>query len=661
MKEYGAAKVIARRKGQRRFLDPAGRIVEPQHIVIGIVLVVGLFVGVSLMAWNYFARKPPTPIPSPSPEPVKPIPIPDPVPPRPIPQPDPALPKPLPPTPATPSDPLSPTLTLEGHTGSVWSVTFSSDGKRLASASRDQTIKLWDVATGKESLALKGHTAEVGCVVFSPDGQRLASASTDRTVKVWDAATGQELLTLKGHTFAVVSVAFSPDGQRLASASLDQTVKVWGATTGEESLTLKGHTSDVKSVTFSPDGQRLASASKDKTVKVWDATTGQESLTLKGHTNSVYSVVFSPDGKRLASASWDQTVKVWDATSGEETLTLTGHTDWVNRVAFSHDGLRLASASKDKTVKVWDANTGQESLTLRHSAEVWGVAFTPDGQRLASASLDGTVKVWDVTPLESEDVKGAGSIALKAGDQKVLDLEGVKYAFRWCPPGTFTMGSPASETGRGTDEDQVTVKLTQGFWTLETEVTQAMYFAVKQERPWQGNAFMKEGASYPAAYVSWNDATDFCQKLTSAARRDGVIAMKEKFSLPTEAQWEYAARAGTTAAYFFGNDATRLGDYAWYRKNAWDIGEQHSHQVGLKQSNPWGLFDVCGNMWEWCSDWYSPRLPGGNDPRGPSAGSARVLRGGGGDNDSVLTRMGCRRGLTPTHPGISFRVVRVVE
>jgi WD40 repeat protein len=329
-------------------------------------------------------------------------------------------------------------LTLSGHSDEVRSVAWSPDGKRLVTASADETVKVWNSESGEELFTITGHRAKVYSVAWSPDGKRLATGSADNTAKVWDAETGKELRTISGHKRSVSSVAWSPDGKRLATGSLDNTAKVWDAETGKELLTLKGHSGSIISLAWSPDGERLATGSEDNTGKVWDAESGKESrtlsvlrgavecvawspdgkrlamgsavltasvldvssgnvlLTLSGHGNAVWSVGWSPDGKRLATGSADNTAKVWDAETGKELLTLNGHRDRVWSVSWSPEGKQLATGSRDKTAKVWEAEGGKELFALHsHGDRVFAVAWSPDGKRLATGSLDNTAKVWD--------------------------------------------------------------------------------------------------------------------------------------------------------------------------------------------------------------------------------------------------------------------------
>ena len=283
-----------------------------------------------------------------------------------------------------------------GHNSWVNDITFSPDGRRIASASTDNTLGLWDSTSGEALLTLSGHTNTVNAVVFSPDGQHIASASSDHTLRIWDAASGQALRTISGHTNSVYALAFSPDGRRIASGSADNTLRLWDVATGEALLTLSGHTGAVNDVAFSPDGRHIASASSDHTLRLWNATSGEFIITLSGHTDAVNAVAFSPDGWRIASASNDRSLRLWDAVTADALLSFNGHTGAVNDLAFSSDGRRIVSVCFDNTLRIWDASSGEALLVITDGA-FWcmAVAFSPDGRCLASASIFGSPLLRD--------------------------------------------------------------------------------------------------------------------------------------------------------------------------------------------------------------------------------------------------------------------------
>lgn len=275
-----------------------------------------------------------------------------------------------------------------------------------------------------------------------------------------------------------------------------------------------------------------------------------------------------------------------------------------------------------------------------------------------------TPSTGSMAPIGSINRPGANP-----GDRGTITVNGVEFAFRWCPADTFTMGSPSSEEGRDEDEVQTRVTLTKGFWMSETEVTQAQWKAImgstvaqQRDKMDASLSLRGEGGNYPMYHVSWNEimgeqssgrpvptADSFLGKLNAASG--------QSFTLPTEAQWEYACRAGTATRFGFGDSDSMLGDSAWYTENA----NSTTHPVGEKEPNEWGLRDMHGNVYEWCADWYANTLPGGSttDPTGPGTGTVRVIRGGSWYCRPTYARSANRNWDTPDDRGgdLGFRFV----
>jgi WD40 repeat protein len=285
---------------------------------------------------------------------------------------------------------------LKGHEKALNSAAFSPDGKRVLTGSDDTTARLWDVESGKQIAVLQGHTGKVNSAAFSPDGKRVVTASDDKTARLWDAESGK-VTVLQGHTEKVNNAAFSPDGKRVLTASWDKTARLWDAESGKGIAELKGHEGTVTRAAFSPDGKRAVTASDDGTARLWATDSGKAIAELKGHMGAVFSAAFSPDGKRVVTAAFDPTPRLWDAESGKEIVQLKGHSTWALIAAFSPDGNRLVTASSDGTARLWDAESGTAITVLQgHTNGVWSAAFSPDSKRVATGSNDKTARLWDV-------------------------------------------------------------------------------------------------------------------------------------------------------------------------------------------------------------------------------------------------------------------------
>jgi RNA polymerase sigma factor (sigma-70 family) len=334
------------------------------------------------------------------------------------------------------------------------SVKFSPDGRLLATASRDGSVHLWDVASAKELRRFETG-APVYSIALSPDGKVLATGGGARDKagvgKLWDLSTGAEVVQFEGRDdtgdpnkapvrfkdtarpATVTAVAFSPDGASLAYGTRGQFVTVWDIGPHRQRTTMAWPAGAVFCVAFAPNGELLAAAggaefldegNKMGGVTLFDAASGKAMTTLGGIRDTVTSVAFAPDGKTLASGGFDKAVRAWDVGTGREVWRSTGHSRVVRSVAFSPDGRTLASGSFDGTVKLWDAATGKEVATLQGpGGGILSVAFSPDGRLLAGAGGEpgkpGRARLWDVRRAPARS--GGGSAAPAKGALGRLD------------------------------------------------------------------------------------------------------------------------------------------------------------------------------------------------------------------------------------------------
>jgi formylglycine-generating enzyme required for sulfatase activity len=446
-------------------------------------------------------------------------------------------------------------------------------------------------------------------------------------------------------------VAFSPGGDTILTGSRDKTARLWDLK-GNTLQVLKGHTDNVWSVAFSPGGDTILTGSWDKTARLWDLK-GNILQVLKGHTGRVTSVAFSTGGDTILTGSNDKTARLWDL-KGNTLQVLKGHNYWVMSVAFSPGGDIILTGSRDKTARLWDLKGNTLQVLKGHTRYITSVAFSPGGDTILTGSRE-TLKALKIIPRFPELVALVGGRFFMGSKPTGQTRSISKYPKHEVTLAPFAIGKYEVTNAQFVKYANETLNLNRE--SAEQFLSFKRFIKIKEGSDDISGAILeveKGYENYPANGVSWKEAKEYCEWLKETT---GI-----PFRLPTEAEWEYACRGGANTLYSFGDNGRDAQNFGWFSHNS---NLEGPREVGAKYPNRFVLFDMHGNLWEWCLDGWTPNykkarkdglsvVPKEDDKQ-------RVIRGGSYQNPVEYARSASRNpsdiGPVPDNTFIGFRVV----